>query len=167
MQRNATAVLLPIGGNHTCSVALHSFTEYVTGAVRFLDLPHAPRHANRLYLWGEYMVPVVDLGVFLGARAESPIPATLLIVKYADHQRSLNTYGALQIAGEPQRVVVDDQSACELPAERYWSSIASSCFRHSEHAVPILDLSQVFGAALVRAQMREQSQPEWATHAAA
>lgn len=166
MATSATAVLLPLDSGRACSVGLHAFVEYVTDAVRFLDVPHAPAHANRLYMWGEHMAPVVDLGILLGLREHSPVPSTLMLVRYVDLKRCTRTYGALQIVGEPQRVEVGDDMMCALPEEFFWPHIAPSCFKHQNDIVPILDLSQVFSDALSQAQFNAFAESDLATFAA-
>ena len=140
---------------------------------RIFSVPMTPRYAKGVIVWQQRLVPVLDLGAYLNARGQHEQPATAalestgpvaasgvvpdselvidnVIALFAFRLETMSEeswdLGALLLEKVPERVLVDDDDACDLPdAGIDWSGTAISCFHHEKYgAVPILDLAALF-----------------------
>jgi hypothetical protein len=142
------AWVLDLGGERRLAVALRQQLQLMHDPSTQL-LAFAPPAANRLVLWNGQCVPVIDFGAWeLGAPTPRPgQPGLLGIYACGEGRHDAPRFGALWLAAPPVRVEVDDADACELPPRHaHWHAVA--CFRDPRFgAVPIVDLSRIFGAA--------------------
>jgi hypothetical protein len=115
------------------------------------ELAGAPAHCRHVIFWNGRCVPVMDLDRWLHpTRATDPAtgPRCLGIYAYQPDVDAAVEFGALWLAGPPQRIDVDDASATPLPPGARWPAIASACFTGGSGPVPILDLPRIFSSAL-------------------
>jgi hypothetical protein len=110
-------------------------------------LAFAPAHAPQVLIWGEHCVPVLDFGHWCGG-APTGGNGTLGLYAYMPANGGTHRLGALWLAAPPVVAKVDDERACELPAEReHWRGACLSCWEDRRRgAVPIIDLARVFEA---------------------
>jgi len=115
------------------------------------EVAATPPHCRHVIFWNGRCVPVMDLGRWL---YRTPAPGLverrhLGIYAYVPHGESTLDFGALWLAGPPQRVEVDDADSAHLPADGgRWTPIAPACFADAKGAVPVLDLTKIFSKAL-------------------
>ncbi|MFZ2652929.1 MAG: hypothetical protein WA210_22745 [Burkholderiaceae bacterium] len=109
------------------------------------ELPLTPRHARHAILWNDMCVPVLDLGAWLTQGSASTEQHTLGVYWVPGRPGDSMRFGALWLAKPPQRRLVDDSMAADLPAmPQRWAQISCSCFTDAAGAVPVLDLALVF-----------------------
>ena len=147
-EQTSSAWLLDISGGLTVAVAAQDVIYVYPEAPQVFPVPQTPDHVPGVVNWQQRLVPIIDLGIYLGLpQAESHSSAIKVMVLLTLGDAKL---GALALEKIPERAEVADSSQCELPANlQAWSRLALSCFMHgSRGAVPILDLNTVFGSQL-------------------
>ncbi len=147
-EQTASAWLLDIPGGLTVAVAAQDVIYVYPEAPPVFPVPQTPDHVPGVVNWQRHLVPIIDLGIYLGLpQAERPADAMQIMVLLTLGDSRL---GALLLEQIPERAEVADSSQCELPAKlQAWDCLTASCFRHNTRgAVPILDLSTVFGRQL-------------------
>lgn len=121
------------------------------------EVPKTPHFCQRVMLWQQRIVPVMDLARRFQIPAEentkeAPSPATerrVGIFAYRAKETGTHEFGALFIASLPQRREISDAQLCSLPAGLdAWAPYVISCFQYGgeRKAVPILNLAQLFSA---------------------
>jgi hypothetical protein len=145
----ASAWLLSLGDEALAAVGELEMV-HVVDSPELFEVPLSPPHCNRVLVWQERLLPVMDLARWLwGQVGERPRYAG--ITAWWDAQDGSPRYGALLLAGLPIRIRVSDEDACALPHEPCgWASLALSCFQHRGGSVPVLDLPHIFSGSLVR-----------------
>ncbi len=146
----STAWLLNLGGALRAALGERQMLHFVD-APQLLEIPETPPHCHQVLIWQDNILPVMDLGAWLGVSAAPDELAFTGIAAYQEHPEQPPQYGALLLAGIPTRVQVNDDQVCELPGQpRGWQYLAMSCFTHDDQAIPILNLPSIFSDALVR-----------------
>ncbi len=146
----STAWLLNLGGPLRAAVGGRQMLHAIE-TPRLLGIPETPPHCRQVLIWEETILPVMDLGIWLGAPVATGEPVFAGITAYQERPGSPVLHGVLRMASMPTRIEVDDDQACELPEQPTgWQRLALSCFAHHDQAVPILNLSSIFSSALVR-----------------
>lgn len=143
----STAWLLDFGEGRKAAVGERELLHLVPQAELF-DVPLTPAHCAQVLSWQERLLPVWDLHVWLGDSPEPSEAKLVAIIGYQPRSTTQPSFGALLLSEAPERILVGDEQFCELPDGQPWPMIASSCFRHGEHAVPILDLAVMFSAVI-------------------
>jgi len=147
--RKSTAWLLNLGDTLQAAVGERQMLHFMD-TPHLLDIPKTPAHCRHVIIWRNTILPVIDLGKWLGVPAP---PNTLNFVGIAGYQDQPGTppqYGALLLAAIPIRIQADDDQACALPKQPIgWRHLAMSCFIHNEQAVPILNLPYLFSNRLI------------------
>lgn len=144
----ATARLLEYAPGRAVALAPHATIELLEAAP-VLHVPGAPAHALGLIRWQGRRIPLLDLGVMLGAlpACAEAAPAHVLVVAWQAAPREPVDFGALMAPRLLHSVAVDDTRACALPDDGApWAAIAQACFTHEGRPVPVLDLARVFAA---------------------
>jgi len=147
-EQTSSAWLLDISGGLTVAVAAQDVIYVYPDAPQVFPVPQTPDHVPGVVNWQQHLVPIIDLGIYLGLQqAESHSAAIKMMVLLTLGDSRL---GAMALEQIPERAEVADSSQCELPANlQAWGSLAASCFMHNTRgAVPILDLNAVFGSKL-------------------
>ena len=148
IEQTLPAWLLDISGGLTVAVALQDVIYLYPEAPQVFPVPQTPDHVLGVLNWQQHLVPIVDLGLYLGLQemdSYSPDNKMMVLLNFGDSR-----LGALVLEQIPERTDVADSSQCELPAGlQAWGCLAPSCFMHNTRgAVPILDLNAVFGSEL-------------------
>jgi chemotaxis signal transduction protein len=154
--RTTDAWLLDFGLGQRAAVGEAEIVHLLTQAPQFYPVPRAPVHCRNVILWEDRVLPVADLPALASAGRSTVFPASVAgmehlvaVVAYASGVESEPIhYGALLLAGLPDRASVSDDQACDADdAASGWSPITTCCFRHPEHgSVPIVDLRRVFAS---------------------
>ncbi len=148
IEQTSSAWLLDISGGLTVAVAAQDVIYVYPEAPQVFPIPQTPDHVPGVVNWQRHLVPIIDLGIYLGlAQAASQTSAIKVMVLLNLGDSKL---GAMALEQIPERAEVADSSQCELPANlQAWGCLAPSCFMHNTRgAVPILDLNAVFGSKL-------------------
>ena len=112
-------------------------------------IPQTPIHCQNVLLWESEMLPVLDLAAWLTGTPTQLSPQTAGIVGWQADADGPVQHGVLMFTGVPRKVVVRDEQACDLPdTAPGWQTVAVSCFRHDDNAIPILNLPYLFSNAL-------------------
>ena len=148
IEPTSSAWLLDISGGLTVAVALQDVIYVYPEAPQVFPVPQTPDHVLGVLNWQQHLVPIIDLGLYLGLQqidSHSSVIKMMVLLNLGDSK-----LGALVLEQIPERADVADSSQCELPASlQAWGCLAPSCFMHNTRgAVPILDLKAVFGSEL-------------------
>ncbi len=141
----ANAWLLNFGDSCRAAVGTRELLHLVDAPETFV-VPCAPDYCNRVVLWQERLLPVMDMAARLGtATGHTPF---LAVIGYQKKRGEYPQFGALMLAAPPQQLQVSDEQACPLPAQdSAWQELAISCFEHQGAPVPVLNLNLLFGTA--------------------
>ncbi len=114
---------------------------------KIIAAPGMARYAVGLLSWRGQWLPLLDMYSLITGH---PIQTAqhmphYLIVAYRG-ERGKVAYASLALSEFPQVVEVTDDSICALPRTPGfdWHRIASSCFRHLDSRVPIVDGEKLF-----------------------
>lgn len=115
-----------------------------------LEVPFCPPYCRHVLIWNDTVLPAMDLAAWLQGQP-SPRSRTLAgVFAYQTQRGATPEYGALLLDGIPARIRVTNESACVLPKKpRNWRTVAISCFKQGDNAVPILDLPHIFTGGLL------------------
>jgi hypothetical protein len=115
--------------------------------------PLSPPYCRQVLVWNESLLPAMNLAAWL--RPSQPVQRQWLLAGVFGYQTRPGAtpgFGALLLAGIPERVRVSDDAACALPEKpKGWRKLAISCFQHGDAAIPILDLPHLFSGGLLTA----------------
>ena len=142
----SNAWLLECGDALTVAVSDHEIVECVQPE-RYFKIPETPNYCCSVLAWQDKLVPVMDMTAALHAdhRAQSEkLFACLLSYQLAPKQPL--QYLALRISQAPQKIQVDDEQVCELPADgvsQLLASVSLCCFSHQQLPVAILDVAKL------------------------
>ncbi len=142
----ARAWLLNYAPSRYFSLPLQACHELIQSP-RIITVPGMARYALGLLYWRGQWLPLLDMHSLITGK---PIQTTrniqhYLIVAYRGEQGRV-AYASLVLSEFPQVVEVSDDSICALPKMHGfdWHRIASSCFRHVDSRVPIVDGEKLF-----------------------
>jgi chemotaxis signal transduction protein len=115
-----------------------------------LNVPLSPTYCRQVLVWNQTLLPVMDLAAWLHQQPAAPHESKLAgIVGYQAMPGAAPAYGALLLAGIPERIRVADDQACLLPKRPVgWRNLAIACFNHGGQPIPVLDLPHIFSGGL-------------------
>lgn len=120
-------------------------------APTLLDVPLSPPYCRQVLVWNENLLPAMDLAAWL--RPGEPVQCRWPLAGVFGYQTKPGAepaYGALLLAGIPERARAADSQACALPKQpARWRTLAISCFKRGDHPIPILDLPHLFTGGLL------------------
>lgn len=148
IEQTSSAWLLDISGGLTVAVALQDVIYVYPDEPQVFPVPQTPDHVPGVVSWQQHLVPIIDLGIYLGLQQADSHGSVIKMMVLLNLGGS--RLGAMALEKIPERVEVADSSQCELPVNlQAWACLAPSCFMHNTRgAVPILDLNAVFGGKL-------------------
>lgn len=119
-------------------------------APTLLDAPLSPPYCRQVLVWNENLLPAMNLAAWL--RPGKPVQyrwPLAGVFAYQTKPGAEPAYGALLLAGIPERARVTDNQACALPKQPAgWRTLAISCFRWGDDPIPVLDLPHLFTGGL-------------------
>ncbi|TNF39003.1 MAG: hypothetical protein EP315_00425 [Gammaproteobacteria bacterium] len=119
---------------------------HVVHEPEFIQVPCAPEHCNRIILWNNKIIPVMNLSSWFNNGVVYYHSNLVAIAIYADSQTGELAYGGIQLLEPPVLDHVSNTQACtDIMMQAKWQALAVSCYRNSrDETVPILDLTAVF-----------------------
>lgn len=144
MMERCPAWLLRAADDIAFAVAQHEMVEYLTDP-RVQRVPLANPFCDRLALWRDTLIPIVDFACLLRG-ASATVQRALSIVAYQPGRLEPLAYLGIWVDAPPSHVDVSDEQACELPQtwrEPHLAALALACFEHKDTAVPILDIAEL------------------------
>jgi hypothetical protein len=148
VDRTASARLLEYERGRWVALPVHTTIE-VLDSPRTVEVPGAAYYCCSLIKWRQQWLPVLNLQALVHAHLQdkAQLPQHLLVVAYQVAAFKPLQYGALHLPFFPETVEVADSAQCPLPSDSdLWPLIASSCFKHDGHVVPVLDTGLLFGS---------------------
>jgi chemotaxis signal transduction protein len=116
-------------------------------------VPLTPAHANKVTIWGNTVLPVINLSLLLGLGSSHSDANYLIVVGYYTKNQDEVRYGALALADLPRRIQVSDDNASKLPDDGVnWFDVAHSCIAYQEQIIPILQLQMIFSPHFTNAK---------------
>jgi hypothetical protein len=144
--RTASARLLEYERGHWVALPLHTTIE-VLESPKIVDVPGTVDYCHALSSWRGQWLPVLDLQTWASAHVQeaSVCARHLLVVAYQVAAFAPICHGAINLPFFLETVEVSDTAQCPLPTDSdVWLRVASSCFKHDGHVVPILDTGRLF-----------------------
>ena len=156
-EQTSSAWLLDVADGLAVAVAEQDVIYVFPELPAVFPIPQTSAHVLGVLTWQQYLVPVIDLAVYLGIKPAVSAADDLQVMVLLNLGDS--RLGAIALEQIPERADVADSSQCELPANlRAWNALAPSCFMHKGRgAVPILDLNAVYGDDLKRTVLDENT----------
>ena len=148
---SSNAWLLPLGDRLNIAVGEYEIMHLVHFPALFA-VPGTPFYCNQVLVWQNQILPVMDLAAWVQGQSHKREQKLIAIAAYTEPGSDATQHAGLLLEDVPRKVIVDDGTACDLPNEPNtdaWKRIAISCFKYTEHAVPIIDLQTVFSDALI------------------
>jgi chemotaxis signal transduction protein len=109
------------------------------------DVPQTPVTCQRVLIWENDILPVMDLTAWLMNRPAACDNVLVGIVGWQPQEGATPQYGALLFSAIPRKVRLNDEQVCDLPTQPpEWLDVAISCFLHEGQAIPILDIPWLF-----------------------
>jgi chemotaxis signal transduction protein len=143
---SSNAWLLECGEVLTVAVSDHEIVECVHPE-RYHKVPGTPDYCSSVLAWQDKLVPVMDLAAALdGIPKTSMDTAFVCLLSYQLAPKQPLQYLALRINNTPQKILVDDEQVCEMPAEGFSAllkSVSLCAFSHQQLPVPILDIAKL------------------------
>lgn len=155
--KQSNAWLLDFGEGRKAALGERELLHLITQPELYA-VPLTPAHCSQVLFWQEQLLPVWDLSIWLDDSPKQRITNLAAVIGYQPHSNRPPSFGALLLAEPPERLLVGDEQFCELPDGLPWPDIASSCFRHGEQPVPILDLAVMFSSAVQAAKVANSSE---------
>lgn len=143
------AWVLGLRGGHAVAVGELELVHVLPDKPELFPVLKSPPHCDRVFLWQEQVLPVLDLARWLGEDGDGGEEEHIGIVRFRRHRGDDVCYGSLLIDGPPRQVRVRDEQSCDLPqGDDPWRRVALSCFEHGGRATPILDVARIFSRSL-------------------
>jgi hypothetical protein len=148
--RDSAAWILALDGALRAAVGERELVHLIE-APTLLDVPLSPYYCRQALVWNNALLPAMDLAAWL--RQGQPVQCRWPLAGVFAYQTKPGAepaYGALLLAGIPERTRVADDSACALPKQPAgWRTLAVSCFKRGDDPIPILDLPHLFTGGLL------------------
>jgi chemotaxis signal transduction protein len=124
---------------------------YLIEMPTLLDTPLSPAYCRQVLVWNDRLLPAMDLAAWL--HPEKPVRRSQTLAGVFAYQiapGAMPAYGALLLAGIPERTRVADDQICALPKQPTgWRALTISCFKRGDDPIPILDLPHIFSGSLL------------------
>lgn len=148
MSNTVPAWLLRVADNIQFSIGEHEATEYIdTPALH--HVPMAPEYCNNILFWRDIMVPVIDMNILHGNSATTDYQH-VMVLAYQEKEGMPLEYVAFTLASAPDKILVNDDDACELP-ESYPEILRPyvlSLFNYNNQVTSILDIARISTSTL-------------------
>lgn len=143
---DTSAWMVEFRGDHRAAVGNLELVHVLPDAPALYPVLKAPAHCRKVFLWEGHVVPVFDVSRWLGEAPDAGEDTHIGVFRYRPAPGARLQYGSLIIDGAPRQIQVNDSQACELPTGgESWRAIAHACFDYGGRAVPVLNLSRLFG----------------------
>ncbi len=146
---SARAWLLECGNSLAFAVGDHEMAEYVQQQ-DFYPVPGAPAYCQGVIVWQGNIVPVMDLATLHDRNASSGQNRSYLcIINYQPPPNTALQQLAVRVTRAPQKIIVDDEHACEIPEFVDASVLGQAClacFNRDELPVMIIDIARLCSA---------------------
>ena len=143
MSNTTPAWLLHMSGNIKLSIAEHQAAEYIENPTLH-HVPVSNSSCNKVVLWRENIVPVLDMNTLFGNPASTDYKR-IVVVAYQEEEGKELKYTAILLSLSPEKILIDDDDVCEFP-EDYPVKLkphAISLFRHQSQLVSIFNFASL------------------------
>ena len=148
MSNTVPAWLLRVADNIQFSIGEHEATEYIDAPVLH-HVPMAPEYCKNIIFWRDIMVPVIDMNILHGNSATTS-SQHVMVLAYQEKEGMPLEYVAFTLASAPDKILVNDDDACELP-ESYPETLRPyviSLFNCNNQVTSILDIARLSTSSL-------------------
>ncbi len=150
VQQEAAAWLIDLGQNMHAAIGENELVHIIDSS-EIADLPAVLANRENTVHWQGKELNVINLAKYFSDRTLTMVssePIIGVVVYHSDSDDRLQ-YGGLLMAGIPDKEIVNNSQACNLPEPTHkWRDVAISCFTNEEYPVPVLDLPAVFSKGL-------------------
>lgn len=143
MSDKTPAWLLHVAENIQFSIGEHQASEYIETPI-LQHVPLAAPFCKSIIFWHGVPVPVIDMNILFG-HSEAKNTKHLMVVAYQTEDNTPLQQVAFLLASAPEKIVVDDDDACELPDiyPEVLKPFVLSFFNYNQHATSIFDIAQL------------------------
>ncbi len=134
------AWLLSINAKQKIAVAEYQMYEYILSADT-AKVPLTPPHCQQMLFWQDRLIPKISLGLFFENKTDGD--KSYVVVAYQTAPEAPIQYAGLPIIEAPIRIIVQDETATELPDafNKNLRSAILSCFLYEDQPVPVLNIT--------------------------
>ncbi len=150
-EKSSGAWILALDGALRAAVGEREMVHLIETPV-LLEVPLSPFYCRQVLVWNQALLPAMDLAAWLyrGQPAQRNRTPLVGVFAYQTKPGAAPGYGALLLAGIPERARVTDGDAGPLPSQPTgWRTLAVSCFKRGGDPIPILDLPYIFSGGLL------------------
>jgi chemotaxis signal transduction protein len=145
------AWVLNFGAGVRAAVAFHEMSQVLLSP-QLYHVPLSPAYCDHVLIMRYRLVPVLNMARLLApiampsrvSEGEEDDNSTIGISVYQTVPEAPLSYVGLRLEGLPQTVFVNDEMACDLPANPLWELFSMSAFLFEGHVIPLLDLAALF-----------------------
>ncbi len=139
---------LDVGEDRVAAIGEHHLRHLVSRPTLF-EIPQTPAGCARVCIWNDAIIPVWDVPRSLGVTTAFVEATVLAVIAFQLPQDAAVQVAGIALTGAPVRINGVQPNSADLPDPALaWKRIASACFRHGEHVLPVLDFSKMFAATL-------------------
>jgi hypothetical protein len=153
------AWLLDFGKGLQAAVGMHEMSQVLISPTLY-QIPCTPFYCNEVVIWQQRILPVLDVNsLFEGQKILLDENGGVIgLAMYQPDPQESPTYGCFYLSTTPTSIFVNDETACDLPAQqRHWEHFAISCFVYNNAAIPIIDLNRLFSPEISKLHFRRPS----------
>lgn len=139
----APAWLLKVANNIQLSIAEHEAAEFVENPLLHY-VPMSPAYCKNIIFWHDRIVPLIDINILYGNPATTNYQS-VIVTAYQEKDHMPLEYVAFVLAAPPEKIIVNDDDACELPDD-YPDSLTPyvlSLFNHNNQVTSIIDIARL------------------------
>lgn len=143
MSDTAPAWLLSVAENIQLCIGEHEAAEYIENP-QLQYIPMTPDFCKNIIFWNDMIVPLIDINILYGNPAATGYQH-VIVIAYQEKEGMPLGYVAFVLASPPDKIIVNDDDACELPEDypETLSPYVLSLFSHNNQVVSILDIARL------------------------
>lgn len=139
----APAWLLNVADNIQLSIAEHEAVQFVEHPPLHF-VPMSPAYCNNIIFWHDRIIPLIDINILYGNPATTDYKS-VIVTAYQEKDHTPLQHVAFVLASPPEKIIVNDTDACELPDD-YPESLTPcvlSMFMHNNQPTSIIDIARL------------------------
>ena len=148
MSETTPAWLLRVANDIQFSISEHQAMEYIENPLLHY-IPKTPASCKNIIYWRDKIVPVIDMNILFD-HSGTINTQHLMVIAYQEKEHTPLQYVAYILASAPEKIIVNDDTAVELPEffpEKLKPFVLSS-FSYNHQPTSIFDIAQLNPASL-------------------
>ncbi len=140
----AAAWVMELNDSLHASISQMELVHIVNDPV-FIPIPRSPAFCQRVIIWNDNILPVVDLNQICDQPASSGEYKVVAVILFRNNSNDL-LYGGIALESSPVLEYVNNSQSCTIPDRaKQLQDVTLACFTSAQgHQVPILDMTRIF-----------------------